>query len=143
MAISIKQNADMSAGLQGTDGDDGPFMVQEFQYTATSPASNTMFVAPRRMVLKSIVSRPDVAGTDAGAVTATVFRAPSATAIGSGTALHTGTANIKGTAATNQSLTLAALATTLDIPAGTAVGVVFTGVMTSAVGSVTLSFAPA
>lgn len=143
MAINLKQNQDISGGLQGTDMDEGSFMVQEFQYVATSPAANTMFVAPRRMVLKSITFRPDVAGTDAGAVTATVYRAPSGTAIGSGTALHTGTANIKGTAATNQSLTLATNAATLDIPAGTAVGVVFTGVMTSAVGSVTLAFCPA
>lgn len=143
MAINLKQNADASAGLQGTDADDGAFLMRDFQYIATTAAANTVFVAPRRMILKSINVRPDVAGTDAGAVTATVYRAPSGTAIGSGTALHTGTANIKGAAATNQSLTLATNAATLDIPAGTAVGVVFTGVMTSAQGAVTLAFCPA
>lgn len=140
MSVDIKQNADASMGLVGTDTGDGAFIMRDFQYTATSPTTNTVFVAPRRLVLKGINIRPDVAGTDAGAVTATVFRAPSGTATGSGTALHTGTANIKGTAATNQTLTLATNPATLDIPAGTAVGVVFTGVMTSAVGSVTLAF---
>ena len=81
MAINLKQNQDASAGLQGTDADDGAFLMRDFQYIATTAAANTVFVAPRRMILKSINVRPDVAGTDAGAVTAAVYRAPSGTAI--------------------------------------------------------------
>lgn len=143
MSVNLVQNADMSAGLQGTDGDQGAFIMRDFQFTTTTVASNTIFVAPRRLIVKSINVRLDVAGTDAGAVTATIVRAASATAISAGTALHTGTANIKGTANANQALTLAASAATLDIPAGTAIGVNFTGVMTSAQGAVTISFCPA
>jgi hypothetical protein len=143
MSINLKQNQDASAGLQGSDLDDGPVIFLHFQYVATSPASSAIFVAPRRLILKSINFRPDVAGTDTGAVTASVYSATSATAIGSGTLLHTGTANIKGAANTNQALTLASAATTLDIAAGTAIGVVFTGVMTSAQGAITVAFCPA
>ncbi len=140
MGISLKQNADMSAGLQGSDADDGPFIVSNERYTATS-ASTPIFIAPRRMIIKGITVRVEATGTDAGAVTATIVRAVSGTAISAGTALHSGTANLKGTAATNQPLALTA--GTLDIPAGTAIGVIFSGVMTAASGVIMVAMAPA
>lgn len=98
-----------------------------------------MFVAPRACRVKTLTARVEVAGTDGSAVTAVVKKAASGTAIGSGTALHSGSVNIKGTAATNQALTV----TTADaaIPAGTAIGIDFTGTMTSAVGFVTVGLA--
>jgi hypothetical protein len=143
MAVNIVQNPDISMGLRGTDSDHGQFVFVTFKYTATTPANSTVFVAPRRLVLKGVMLRPDVAGTDAGAVTANVVRAPSGTAIASGTTLITGTGNLKGTAATNQAIALTATAANLDIPAGTAVGVLLAGILTSAQGSITLAFCPA
>ncbi len=98
------------------------------------------FVAGRAYKVVRIVARVEVAGTDGGAVTAIVKKAASATAIGSGTALHSSTINLKGSAATNQVLTLAA---DVDIPSGTCIGIDFTGTMTTAAGTVTITLAPA
>ena len=138
----IKQNPNMGQGLQGTDLDDGAFVPVSLTWVPTS-VDAPFFVAKRRYIVSDITARVEVAGTDAGAVTLAIKRAPSGTAIASGTVLHTGTVNLKGTAATNQALTLATLADTLDIPAGTSIGADFTGVLTSAVGCVTVTLMPA
>ena len=60
-----------------------------------------------------------------------------------GTALHSSTYNLKGTADTIQALTLSTTASDLEIPAGTAIGVAFTGTLTSATGVITVTLAPA
>lgn len=138
----IKQNPNMGQGLQGTDLDDGAFIVIPFQWGPTS-VDAVMFTAKRRMIVSDITAYIGAAGTDAGAVTAVLKRAPSGTALASGTALHTGSINLKGTASTNQTLTLATLADTLDIPAGTSIGIDFTGVLTAAYGAVTVTLMPA
>ena len=101
------------------------------------------FVAPRKFKIVGIKSRVDVAGTDLGAVTAAVKKAPSGTGIASGTALHTGTVDLKGTANANQSLTLSVVAGALDIAVGDAIGLDVTGVLTLASGCVTVLLAPA
>lgn len=138
----LKQNTDASMGIQGTDLDDGAFVFCDFQWNPNS-LDSSFYVAPRRMIVKGIYARVDAAGTDAGAVTAAIKRAASGTAISAGTALHSGTINLKGTANTNQAITLSTTAADLDIPAGTAIGIDFTGVMTAATGSVTVAMAPA
>ncbi len=97
------------------------------------------FVAPRACRVKSITARVEVAGTDGGAVTAVVKKAASGTAIASGTALHSSTINLKGTAATNQAMTV--VSADAAIPAGTAIGLDVTGTMTGAVGVVTVGLA--
>lgn len=99
------------------------------------------FVATRKYRVLGITARVTAAGTDAGAVTAAVKKAASGTAIASGTALHTGTINLKGTANTNQVLTLEAAAN-LEIAAGDAIGLDFTGVLTAATGNVTVALIP-
>ena len=142
MAINIIQNDDASGGLQGTDLDQGPIIFVKSEYTASS-VDKVFFVAPRRCIVKSITLRVEAAGTDAGAVSAVIKRAASGTAIGSGTALHSSSANLKGTAATNQTLTLSTTAADLDIAAGTAIGIDFTGTLTSATGVVTVALCPA
>lgn len=139
MGIAIKQNTDGSAGLQGAGLGEGEFCLVDMQWFPTA-VSGPSLVTSRDYVLKSIVAAVEVAGTDAGAVTGIVYMAPSGTALAAGTALHTGTINLKGTAATNQ--VLAALAGT-RIPAGYRVGIVFTGVLTAAVGCVTAGLCPA
>ena len=97
-------------------------------------------MATRAFRVKAITARIEVAGTDGGAVTAIIKKAASATAITAGTALHTGSIDLKGAAATNQALTLDSAA--VEIPAGTAIGIDFTGTLTSAIGLVTVALVP-
>jgi hypothetical protein len=142
MSVNLKQNSDGSLGMQGTDLDDGGFETINMLYDANS-VDRAFFVANRAYVVKAITGRPTVAGTDAGAVTAVVKKAASGTASASGTALHSSTYNLKGTIHTNQSLTLSTTASDLQIAAGTSIGIDFTGVLTAAVGVITVTLAPA
>jgi hypothetical protein len=147
MAINLKQNADLSAGLQGTDGDEGGFITHVFNWNAianTSAAFLTVSgpVFNRRMIVKAITYVNDTAATNA--VTAALWKAPSATALASGVALHTGTANLQLTAATNGSLTLSTVAGALDIAAGSRIGFVISATPGAAgVGTITVTLAPA
>ena len=147
MAINLKQNADASAGLQGTDGDDGAFLTFTIPYTAITHTTGAFLTASthivnRRMVVKAISGVVDTAATNA--VTASLFKAPSATAIGSGVALHTGSFNLQGTAATNQALTLSTVSGALDVAAGSRIGFVISGAPGAAGGGViTVTLAPA
>lgn len=145
MSVQLKQNADMSAGLQGTDLDDGGFIVLTFPYNATAQASILTLgpaVLNRRMVVKAVTGVPDATTTNA--VTVTVYKAPSGTAIASGTALHSGTFNCQGTAATNQSLTLSTTSGVVDVAAGNRIGAVISGAPGAAgAGAITVTLAPA
>jgi hypothetical protein len=143
----IKQNADGSMGLQGSDADSGAFVVIDLPYSAITNTTGAFLTASgpvlkRRMVVHRVEGVVDTASTNA--VTATVFSAPSATAIGSGTALHSGTFNLQGTAATNQNLTLATATGALDLAAGSRIGLVISGAPGAAgVGCITVTLAPA
>ena len=147
MSVQIKQNADASVGLQGTDLDDGGFLTMTMPYSAIVNTTGAFLTASthilnRRMVVKAITGMVDTAATNA--VTATVFKAPTATALGAGTALHSGTFNLQGTAAANQALTLSAVAGALDIAAGSRIGLVISGAPGAAgVGVITVTLAPA
>lgn len=141
MGVNIKQNEDGSAGLQGTGLGDGGFCDVEIEWLASS-VDKVAFVATRAYTVKGITARVEVAGTDAGAVTAAVKKAASGTAIASGTALHSGTIDLKGTAATNQALTLSTTKSDLAIATGDAIGIDFTGTLTAATGVVTVTLAP-
>ena len=138
----LKQNADASIGIQGSDLDDGAFLSINIEYNASS-VDKVAFVATRRYIVKAITGRPTVAGTDGGAVTAVIKKAASATAITSGTALHSSTYNLKGTADTIQALTLSTTASDLLLAVGDALSYDLTGTATSAVGSITVHLAPA
>lgn len=116
-------------------------VVATFWYTA-SVTDATFFISDRSLTVVSIQGRPDVAGTG-GACTAVIRKAPSGTAITSGTVLHSGSYNLVGTVNTLQTLTLSTTASDLTIPAGTAVCFDVTGTATSAVGSITVVFAVA
>lgn len=141
----LKQNQDGSTGIQGSDLDDGGFVVLTFRYNATANASILTLggaVMNRRMVVKAIHGVPDATTTNA--VTVTVYKAPSGTAIASGTALHSGTYNCQGTAATNQSLTLSATSGVVDVAAGSRIGAVISGAPGAAgAGMITVTLAPA
>lgn len=140
MSVNLRQSVNGSLGLVGSQDDEagGGFITASAEWTASS-VDKVFFVAARPLRVVSIIARPEAAGTDAGAVTAAIKKAASATAIGSGTALHTGTINLKGTAATNQSLTLTDSA--VEVAAGSAIGIDFTGTLTAAAGVVTVTFA--
>jgi hypothetical protein len=139
--VSIVQDG-VAAGMRGGDGGAGQFLHAAFPYNAAS-VDATVFTATRSVRIEAITGRPTVAGTDGGAVTAVIRKVPSGTAIGSGTALHSSTYNLKGTADTNQSLTLSTTASDLLLAAGDSVAVDFTGTLTSATGVVTIGFNPA
>ena len=139
---NILQTADGALGIEGIDHDQGGFIPINLRYTAAT-VDEVLFVATRQYIVKGITGRPTIAGTDAGAVNAIVKKAASATAITAGTALHSSTFNLKGAADTIQNLTLSTTASDLVIPAGTSIGVDFTGVLTSASGVITIMLAPA
>jgi len=142
MGQSIVQNSDGSAGLRGPGGGAGEMVIVNFPYTASS-VDQTIFTASRKYIVKAIMGRVDVAGSDGSAVTATIRKAASGTALTSGTALHSGTFNLKGTAATNQTLTLSTTASDLIIAAGDSIVCDFTGTLTAAVGTISVHLCPA
>src|SRR5574343_23537 len=99
-------------------------------YGEATPIDGAFFVACRPYKVLGILHRPLVVGSDGSAVTAVVKKAPSGTAIASGTALHSNNLNLKGTVNTNAEGTLATTASTLSIAAGDAIGLDVTGTTT-------------
>lgn len=142
MAVNLKQNADGSMGLQGPLLDEGGFISVNLEWNA-STVDKCGFIAQRVYRVKGIVANVEVVGTDGGAVTIAVKKAPSGTDIAAGTALHTGTINAKGTVDTNQTLTLSATDGDLTLAVGDRIGLDETGVMTAAIGAVTVLLAVA
>lgn len=141
MGVQLKQNADGGLGLEGVDAGTGACIPIVAHYDPGSDADMTIFIANRRYIVDSIVARPDV--VDGAATTATIKKAASATAIGSGTALHSSTINLNTGAATNQSLTLSTTPSDLIVEAGQAIGIDFSAALTSGVGCVTVMLRPA
>lgn len=133
-----------TAGAAGQIKVNGTAGIMHASFT-WNPASldSPFFVAVRDCRVLGIIAAVEVAGTDGGDVTGAIKKAASGTAITAGTALHTGTINLKGTAATNQTLSLSATSTDLDIAAGTRIGIDFTGTLTDATGTVTVLLNPA
>ena len=109
-------------------------------YIATL-VTQKFFVAPRKLIVTSIVGATRVAGSG-GACTASFYKAASAVAVGSGTLLHAGSFNLVGTADTNQALTLSPVPGALTLNPGDSLGYVLSGTATSAVGSVTITLEP-
>lgn len=108
--------------------------------TSLSPNNTIIFTASRAMRVKSIVGRLEVA--NAGASTVVFRKAPSGTAIGSGTLLHSGSFNAAGTPATNQTLTLSGTSANLELAVGDSIGVVATGTWILAAGGITVWMTP-
>lgn len=113
------------------------------QYNWTPASLDTsFFTAERDYLIRSCTARVDVAGTDAGAVTAVIKMSPSGTAISGGTAIHSGSIDLKGAAATNQAMTISTTDAGLKLLSGYSLGIDFSGVLTAAVGSVTVHIMP-
>lgn len=139
MTVNLQVFGDGSTGLVGISGAATPDTYMKTQALSSSTVSSTSFTAPRAMKLTSLTYRPDVAGTDASAVTFVINKCASGTAPAGGTIVHSGTGNLKGAANTNQSLTLLTT-TAVNLAAGDSLCIVPTGVLTSVVGSLTLGF---
>lgn len=122
----------VSGGLNGA-------ISVSFVYGEGTVIDAPIFVADRAYTLLSIIARPTIAGTDAGAVTAILRRAASGVGIGSGTSLHSGTINLKGTIEVNQIMPI----TVSAIPIGVSIGIDVSGVPTAARGIVSLLLLPA
>lgn len=131
----------VALGMRGGDGGAGQFIQKTGVYNASS-VDMVFFVATRSVRVEAITGRVTVAGTDGSAVTAVVRKVPSGTAITSGTALHSGSFDLKGTANTNQALTLSTTASDLILAAGDCLAVDFTGTLTSATGAITVGMNP-
>lgn len=127
--------------LRGNDA--RSVVTASFEYGEATPLDQFWYIAHRPMRVIGITVRPLVVGSDAGAVTAVIKKAPSGTAMASGTALHSGSADLKGTINTNQALTLSTTSSDLDIAAGDAIGWDTTGTMTAARGAVSVALIPA
>lgn len=112
------------------------------EYNVPAAASSSMYVAMQPVRVTNITGRVDTQGSDASAVTASLVKCASGTAPGSGVALHTGTFDLKGTDDTNQVLTLSTVAGALDLSAGDAIVVTYTGTATAAVGSIAVAVVP-
>jgi hypothetical protein len=141
MGVNLVQRADGGLGLQGKDLDDGAFIAASVVWQPAD-VDRPFFVADRSLRVVDIRARVEVAGTDGSAVTAAIKKVASGTALGSGTALHSGSVDLKGTAATNQALTLSTTAGVLDLTPGDALAIDFTGTLTSAVGVATVHMLP-
>lgn len=103
------------------------------------PVDQPMFIADRAYRVVSIIGR--TLGTAASA-TGVIKKAPSGTAIGSGTALHSSSFAFDGTTNTNQVLTLSTTTADLDIASGDSIGIDVTGTLTGATGCITILLAP-
>lgn len=113
----------------------------QYNYISTL-VTQAIWVAPWPCIVTHIQGRPRVAGSDGSAVSLSFYKVPDATAVASGTLLHTGSYDMKGTADTNQTLTLVGNADSLTLKAGDALGYALTGTATSAVGTVTVTVEP-
>lgn len=103
--------------------------------------TQAIFVAPYPCIVTGIQGRPRVAGSG-GACSIKFYKAPSGTAVGSGTLLHSGTYDLVGTADTNQTLTMVTDQSAVTLAAGDSIGYVLTGTATSAVGTVVVTIEP-
>lgn len=138
MAVNLKQNADASMGLQGSDGDDGGFITVSYVLTSTAPTAGVTLVTPsRRMILKSANLRTDAAVTGGNI---TLFKSASGTSISGGTAMCSATA-VNTTLNTNSAISLTS--GTTDIPANSSVGFTMSGAISAGTSTLTLTFAPA
>lgn len=103
------------------------------QVTATS-VDSYIYTATREVTVKSITAIPSVAGTDGGAVTATIRRCQSTENPTQGDDLiGTTKINLKGTVNTLQTLTLTSTTANLTLAAGDRLSVDFTGTLTAVV----------
>jgi hypothetical protein len=94
----------------------------------------TFFTATFPCQVIAVRERHTVAGSDAGAVSIIPTKVPSGTTCAAGTDLLSAVINLKATADTNQSGTLSATETDLQLATGDSLGVDLAGVLTGVTG---------
>ena len=115
------------------------FIPVTFNYYAGA-IDTSFFIASRAYRVRSVILRVDV--TAGAGITAQIKKAPSGSAINTGTSISTTNFALDGAAFTNQTGTLSPAAD-LEIAAGDAIGIDFSGaVAAGAAGSVTVTLAP-
>lgn len=130
-----------------------PGRLQKTFYIAANAtlATQTFFIADKPYIITGIQEVHKTAGNDAAAVTLEVFRDTGTQAPGAGATTMSGSFNMKGTASTVQTATLANSFTcesvaqnqTIFLNTGDRLSAVFTGVLTTLAGvAVTVTFAP-
>lgn len=112
------------------------------EYNASS-VDKTFGLALRQMRVIGATLRVTAAGTDGSAVSATLRKVASGTAIGSGQNLLSASFDLKGTANTNQAGSLTATSADLLLASGDSLAIDFTGTLTSATGVVSVLWVPA
>lgn len=120
---------------------EGPNLLQITMPYDANIVDRVFWVAQRPATVVAVQGRVDVAGTDNSNVTISIKKVASGTGIASGTALTTADFNAKGTANTNQSLTVGNVSVA-TLAAGAGIGLDLTGTATAAVGSITVSVIP-
>jgi hypothetical protein len=116
------------------------FIPVTFNYYAGA-IDTSFFIASRAYRVRSVILRVDV--TAGAGITALIKKAPSGSAINTGTSISTTVFALDGAAFTNQVGALSATPADLEIAAGDAIGIDFTGaVAAGAAGSVTVTLAP-
>lgn len=128
--------------ISGTESSPAEFAATYAWNGVNLVVTAAFFTALRVWRVTAIRGRVTTAGIG-GAATFIVYKAPSATAIGSGTALHTGSFDLVGTANGNQTLTLSSTASDLLLAVGDSIGLVLAGVPTSAAGALTIEMVAA
>lgn len=111
-------------------------------FTYAAPVDHAAWIADRPYIVRKITGRVRVVGSDVGAVTAEIRKAPSGTAPSAGTILHTGTLDLKGAVDTDQNLALHGTIANTIIAKGDAICMDTTGTTTAATGVVALELMP-
>ncbi len=131
----------MAANIGGSIESGSRSVIVSIPYNA--PAAVIIgFVADRAYRVSKLLHSVLAAGTDGGAVAGACYKAPSGTALGSGTTLQAATTDLKSTANTNTTVGLSLTTTALAIAAGDRVGIVTTGTTTAATGCFTMILDP-
>ncbi len=140
-AESLKYLKLLSHNGDNANNPETGLVVASFVYPVTVD-DQPFFIAPRRMRVRNVDLRVIVVGSDDGAVTGVVKKAPSGTAVASGTAVHASTFDLKGTANANQTVTLSTTASDLVLDPGDCLGWDVTGTTTAARGLVSVELVP-
>lgn len=133
----------LATGAAGKPLETGLPTVVTYVYGDATPIDGAFFVADRAYRVHKVMARSTIAGTNGSAVTATVNKAPSGTAISAGTAVHQGSFDLKTTADTNMTaVSLSATTADLNLAAGDSLGLDVTGTTTAARGCITVILYP-
>lgn len=116
---------------------DPSLIVAAYSWTAGAQLNNqTIFTTTRAMLVTAVIGRPDaVNGTPA---TLVIVKAASGTAPGAGTPLTSTSMDLTGTPDTNQTLTLSATLTDIQLAAGDSLCMVTTGTLATSAGCITV-----